>query len=205
MVSQQKWHYYLYWATSSKYLFFIILPLCCKLFSTVWCLKSESAEALCFMFNTTYTISESFISCHPNKIVTHLCAKSDAEYWRYQMVLSTWGECAGSWPCVWPWPGSSATSASGRDPSQLARWDTVMHVYFCVCVYVSLCGWTVSTVCKYCMMFSHDEHEKIEFVVLLAHHPTHDGGICIWICECRNFFACYLHAVTAVFHSLEQF
>lgn len=45
----------------------------------------------------------------------------DAECWRYQMVSSTWGECAGSWPCVWLWPGSSATSASGKDPSQLAR------------------------------------------------------------------------------------
>lgn len=51
-----------------------------------------------------------------------LCfARSGAESWRYQMASSTWEECAGSWPCVWLWPGSSATSASGKDPSQPAR------------------------------------------------------------------------------------
>lgn len=37
------------------------------------------------------------------------------------MASSTWEECAGSWPCVWLWPGSSATSASGKDPSQPGR------------------------------------------------------------------------------------
>lgn len=79
MVNQQKWHYYLYCATSSKYLFFIILPLWRKLFSTactssLWvgatakCLKTEAAVVLLFMFNTASPFSQSvdkgFLLCH---------------------------------------------------------------------------------------------------------------------------------------------
>ena len=154
------------------------------------------------MFNTTSTISESFILCHLNEIVTHLCAKSDAEYWRYQMVLSTWGECAGSWPCVWPWPGSSATSASGRDPSQLARWDTVMHVYFCVCLCVCVCVCVcVRLNCKCHMEALHDVFTRWTWENWIC-----GGGICIWICERRNLcyfllsLLCFIHWSSFNFH-----
>lgn len=71
---------------------------------------------------------------------------SDAECWRYQMVSSTWGECAGSWPCVWLWPGSSATSASGKDPSQPAR---------CI-IFTVYCFDFRHRTCTLCISFMHN-------------------------------------------------
>lgn len=93
-----------------------------------------SAEVFLSFIQHWTLLREELNQKHEFVIVCVICAKSDAECWRYQMVSSTWGECAGSLPCVWPWPGSSATSASGRDPNRPARWDTLTHVYCRVCV-----------------------------------------------------------------------